>query len=221
MSDPIDDAGDPMDRTIEPTDDAGEPMDRTIEPTDDAAPESSGRASEATGRSDPDGGESVAMKALDLFVFAPAGLLLTALEDLPEMVAKGRRRFELQFRNARFIGQFAVSRGQHELRERLTRSVTPRPPEREPGATAGPVPHRPQSPAPGWDGIEPIPGYDTLSASQVVRRLDGLGEGDLQAIVAYEGATRGRRTIVHRAQQLLGVEEPPGPAGQHSPVEPD
>jgi hypothetical protein len=56
-----------------------------------------------------------------------------------------------------------------------------------------------------------IEGYDTLSASQVVRRLDGLGADELHAVYRHEAATRGRRTILHRAQQLLGTAEPPSP----------
>jgi hypothetical protein len=56
-----------------------------------------------------------------------------------------------------------------------------------------------------------IEGYDTLSASQVVRRLDGLGAEELTAVYRHEAATRGRRTILHRAQQLLGTAgAPPG-----------
>ena len=48
-----------------------------------------------------------------------------------------------------------------------------------------------------------IPGFDTLSASQVVQRLDGLSRGELVAVRAYETATRGRRTILSRVDQLL------------------
>jgi hypothetical protein len=44
----------------------------------------------------------------------------------------------------------------------------------------------------------------------VVRRLDGLGPKELEAVYRHEAATRGRRTILHRAQQLLGSEDPPG-----------
>jgi hypothetical protein len=55
-----------------------------------------------------------------------------------------------------------------------------------------------------------ISGYDTLSASQVVRRLDGLDPVALQAVYHHEAATRGRRTILHRVQQLLGAEGVPG-----------
>lgn len=48
-----------------------------------------------------------------------------------------------------------------------------------------------------------IPSYDTLSASQVVQRLVGLSREEVEAVRAYEGATRGRRTILARAEQLL------------------
>ncbi|MGH8982160.1 MAG: hypothetical protein ACRDWE_14275, partial [Acidimicrobiales bacterium] len=57
-----------------------------------------------------------------------------------------------------------------------------------------------------------IPDYDALSASQVVRRLDSLDARELRAIVRHEAATRGRRTILHRAEQLLEV-APPAPPG--------
>jgi hypothetical protein len=49
-----------------------------------------------------------------------------------------------------------------------------------------------------------IPGYDSLSASQVVTRLDGLGPDELEAIRAYEAAHRGRKTILNKVAQLQG-----------------
>ena len=49
----------------------------------------------------------------------------------------------------------------------------------------------------------PITDYDSLSASQVVSRLQGLSAGELEAVRSYEAATRGRRTILNRVQQLL------------------
>jgi hypothetical protein len=49
-----------------------------------------------------------------------------------------------------------------------------------------------------------IHGYDSLSASQVVQRLAGLQEDELDAVAAYEAAHRGRRTILNRIDQLRG-----------------
>ena len=47
-----------------------------------------------------------------------------------------------------------------------------------------------------------IPGYDALSASQVVQRLDGLAPAELEAVREYETTTRGRRTILSKIAQL-------------------
>jgi len=50
----------------------------------------------------------------------------------------------------------------------------------------------------------PIPGYDALSASQVVERLAGLLPRELDAVHAYEIAHRQRRTILGKIEQLAG-----------------
>jgi len=47
-----------------------------------------------------------------------------------------------------------------------------------------------------------IPGYDALSASQVVQRLAGLADDELEAVREYETAHRGRKTILGRISQL-------------------
>jgi hypothetical protein len=48
----------------------------------------------------------------------------------------------------------------------------------------------------------PIPGYDALSASQVVERLIGLAPDELDAVHAYEASHRQRRTILGKIEQL-------------------
>lgn len=48
-----------------------------------------------------------------------------------------------------------------------------------------------------------IPGYDSLSASQVVQRLEGLSAPELEDVRAHEAAHRQRRTILHRIEQLM------------------
>ncbi len=85
------------------------------------------------------------------------------------------------------------------------------------GTGAVPAPSPPVRMAPAGDRTAAvaadgaIEGYDSLSASQVVRRLDSLGPDELRAVLRHEAATRNRRTILHRAQQLLGADEAPGP----------
>ncbi len=75
-----------------------------------------------------------------------------------------------------------------------------------PGPSAVPRPGTPTSPANGHVpevGTLAIPGFDTLSASQVVQRLDGLTRSELVSVRAYETASRRRRTILSRVDQLL------------------
>jgi len=47
-----------------------------------------------------------------------------------------------------------------------------------------------------------IPGYDALSASQVVQRLTGLAGDELDAVREYESSHRNRRTILGKIDQL-------------------
>jgi hypothetical protein len=48
----------------------------------------------------------------------------------------------------------------------------------------------------------PIPGYDLLSATQVIERLEGLARPELLAVKAYELAHRARTTILGKIAQL-------------------
>jgi len=48
-----------------------------------------------------------------------------------------------------------------------------------------------------------IPGYDELSASQVVPMLRSLNKGELRRIQRYESANRGRKTIIGQVAKLL------------------
>lgn len=62
------------------------------------------------------------------------------------------------------------------------------------------------SPARSTDGVGApslaIPGYDLLSASQVVQRLAGLSAEELEEVRLHEAAHRGRKTILNRVSQL-------------------
>ncbi len=89
----------------------------------------------------------------------------------------------------------------------VTTASRPEPPSAEPMAQADGPPDGP-APAPGPASLVEdlaIPGYDSLSASQVVQRLAGLAALELEAVGTYEAATRGRRTILARVSQLQGT----------------
>lgn len=192
--------------------------------------------------------------ALDLLLYAPVGLALTAAEELPKLAAKGRAQVKGHVTIARMVGQFAVNQGRKEVEKRLTAPVRPqastRPAARtqraesshngsshttgdtgsydrlsaRPAASTTVEEHPAQGQAsaeepqasvidvdfgnttrsgPGAEGLA-IPGYDSLSASQVVQRLAGLSQEELAAVGEYEAAHRGRRTILTRVGQLKG-----------------
>jgi hypothetical protein len=163
-------------------------------------------------------------QVLDLLVFGPLGLAITAKTQMPEIVAKGRAQVEGQLTMARFIGQFAVQQGKVEVEKRLKAyTAPPRPapaapptpaaPSAEDGAPPEPAPSAPEpvdtagaasseTGAPPAAGDLAIPGYDALSASQVVQRLAGLSPGELEQVRLYESSTRGRKTVLTKISQL-------------------
>jgi hypothetical protein len=176
-------------------------------------------------------------RLLDVFVFVPAGIAVSVVEELPKLAARGRQRLGIRVSSARAMGQFAVRAGQREFRRRskgLVHRAGPVPggsvPSKaragtgDPGGSGAaptseavtPRPHRarpvdpavPSRPSPGSGHVPPvsalsIPGFDALSASQVVQRLDGLNRSELVSVRTYESSTRGRRTILSRVDQLL------------------
>ena len=162
-------------------------------------------------------------QALDLVFYAPVGLALTAREELPRLIEKGRERVTGQVTMARMIGQFAVTQGQKEASKAVkqaadaltglgilpgqthpvTQPVASSPATGRPAAPASTNGKAADTgePAPSSDGLA-IPGYDALSASQVVQRLAGLAPGELEAVREYETTTRGRRTVLNKIAQL-------------------
>lgn len=159
-----------------------------------------------------------AEQLLDLLVYAPLGLLLEARDLVPKLADKGRQRMGGQVTVARMIGELAVRQGQRRaervmqrLREQPPRPASPGRGSEEPAnghrpsaASAAATPSSAASPPTGDASSLAIPGYDTLSASQVVPRLEGLSVEELEAIRAYEEGTRARKTVLTRIDQLLG-----------------
>jgi hypothetical protein len=153
-------------------------------------------------------------KIIETAVFAPLGIAAMVREELDKLVERGHQEANM----AKAMGQFAVQMGRTELEKRLkqvaerpaqARSATPQPtapaPAPAPAAPAAPVVETNGSPVTVHDANSlAIPGYDSLSASQVVERLSGLNPEELDAIGSYESAGRGRRTILNRVAQLRG-----------------
>ena len=190
----------------------------------------------------PDEKKSPLDNVVELALFAPLGLALTARDHLPDLIARGRQQVTSQVTLARMMGQFAVKEGEKDLRKRVEGlsqtlsdlGILPEPnPSPAPAPPAGTVPVPPPEVAVDVPGSASqatsngssngatagassgsadaavrsradlsIPGYDTLSASQVVQRLAGLSPDELEDVRDYESGTRGRRTILSKIAQL-------------------
>jgi hypothetical protein len=172
-------------------------------------------------------------RLLDVVVFAPAGLVQSAAEEFEKLAAKGRHRVEGQVHTARLVGQFAVQTARSEAHKLLDATLTKlsgaqaqpggfRPRSDGGGGEVDGAAHEDSTPRhDGWaapeghevsavaaNGASPaadlaIPGYDSLSASQVVQRLDGLSRDELEDVKGHELSNRHRRTILSRVDQLL------------------
>ncbi len=166
--------------------------------------------------------------AIDLFVYAPIGLLFEGASLLPQLVEKGRN----QVSTARVLGKFAIEQGRTEATKAagklqdqaagvldfLGDSVTPvssgsdRPPARTQDAAsstttkaADPIDAATKAAGEAVSAESlAIPDYDGLSASQVVNRLAGLSVDELRSVQLYEAAHRGRKTILSKIAQLQG-----------------
>jgi hypothetical protein len=168
-------------------------------------------------------------RLIEVAVFAPVGLAESAGEELDRLVEKGRHRVEGQIHTARLVGQFAVQvargRAQHVFGSVVERFNTPpRDSARDPVVAHTPRSDEDASYTASTDGSQvsaapgtangtasstdlAIPGYDSLSASQVVQRLEGLSREELEEVNRHEQANRHRRTILNRVDQLLSGAE--------------
>jgi hypothetical protein len=155
-------------------------------------------------------------RLVEAALFAPLGIAAMVREELPKLVERGHQEATM----AKAMGQFAVTMGRTELEKRL-KQVAERPaqtrpapaPAAKPAPAPAPATPPPAPPAPVAESNGSpvtvhdaqslaIPGYDSLSASQVVERLAGLNAEELEAVASYESAGRGRRTILNRVAQL-------------------
>lgn len=140
-----------------------------------------------------------AERLLDLVVYAPIGAAVQIRDDLPRLVANGRSELENRVRLARWVGEMAVQYGRQRLEQRLA----PRPPA--PAVRPSTTPAADEAPAvPVHPPHEPFHGYDTLAAAQLVPLLDRLPHAEVHLVRDYEAATRRRRTVLAKIDQILG-----------------
>jgi hypothetical protein len=174
-------------------------------------------------------GRSEIQRLVDLLMCTPAALVQSATKELEKLLEKGRHRVDGQLHTARVVGQVAVQAARRQA-EQVLQAVFARVaggranPQGSTTSTASmdhlrtdetgasgngdatawvaPGPVATESAGKPRTGLA-IPGYDSLSASQVVQRLDGLSRDELEDVRDHEFSHRHRRTILNRADQLL------------------
>jgi hypothetical protein len=170
--------------------------------------------------------------ALDVFVYAPIGFAFDAREVVPKLVERGRNQVALARLFGRYAMSRGQAEAERILTNRKATPAAPTTgtdvgvdadvdPTDEPtvapivpaaaarAATVATspaepgVPKKKAAPKPRASAKKlPIPGYDSLSASQVIPRLDALRPRELEAVRVHEAANRARRTILNRIAQL-------------------
>jgi hypothetical protein len=168
--------------------------------------------------------------AVDLFVYAPIGLFFEAPTLLPKLAEQGRVHANNARLFGQFAvkhGEAEMRRRFGDVEQQavgLLKMFGLLPDEDEdaaaPAGGSAPAGSAATSPPPsvvtrlepvGGNGDAPpgpaaddlaIPDYDSLSASQVVTRLEGLSPDELEAVRTYEAAHRGRKTILNKVAQL-------------------
>lgn len=157
----------------------------------------------------PTDGDDPVERLLDLFVYAPIGLLATAGEDLDEYVRKGRERAVA----ARMVGEFALK----GVDERIGRSIADiegmarqflaivlanagpaRREERSTPAGAGS-----NDVGPTVEGVDDlVADYDHMTARDLLPLLDGLDDAALARLEIHETSHRNRSTVLSRIRRL-------------------
>ncbi|MFM8267018.1 MAG: hypothetical protein ACKOA2_03260 [Ilumatobacteraceae bacterium] len=129
---------------------------------------------------------NIAARAVEVAIFAPIGLIDLLRHDGPRLVDERRRSVEHQVRTAHMIGKMSVAVARTKMRQRA-----------EP---ATPGTQRVSAPAPRPE--EPFAGYDSLPAAEVVALLERLRPDEIDRVRSYEAATRARRTVLAKVDQL-------------------
>lgn len=143
---------------------------------------------------------------LDFFVYAPVGLALEAVDNLPKYVERGKSQVTI----GRFLARTVAKKGSstiESLGERFVNEasqvvvdlfgidLTPDDAGDEPVV-------KPTEPTHAADGDLPIGEYDSQAAAQIVKLLSQLTPDERDQIEAHELANRNRVTILRKIAQL-------------------
>lgn len=142
---------------------------------------------------------------VDLFVYAPVGIALEAVDSLPKFIERGRSQVTL----GRFVAKAAAKKGSSTIESLGERVV------HEAGQVIVDMfgidlsrddvedePVVPPRAEPVASDDLPIENYDSQAAAQIVKLLAQLTAEERDVIEQHETAGRGRVTILRKIEQL-------------------
>lgn len=158
---------------------------------------------------------------IDLFVYAPVGLLYEYQEVIPKLVRRGKSQVQL----ARVVGKMATNRGgggeaftmvAEGLASVVTKQLTEigeaiglAPPAERDDDPQPPPPKLALVEPPAADEVEdqeppvlPIARYDELTAKEIIALLEDLEPGQLDRVRAHEESNRARKTVLGKLDRL-------------------
>jgi len=152
---------------------------------------------------------SPADQLVDLLVYAPVGIALEAVDNLPKFIERGKSQVTL----GRFVAKAAAKKGGSTLEtlgERVAHEagqvlvdlfgidLTPSNDVAEP--------EQPSQGEPSNDDTLPIANYDSQAAAQIVKLLAQLTPAERDLVEAHEQNNRSRVTILRKIEQLRANE---------------
>jgi hypothetical protein len=163
-------------------------------------------------------------------LFGIAGVVAELKESFPKLVEKGRSSLEPKLGMAKFVGQFAVTRFENELQKRTDTTVdqvtdfvtllfgqskdngqTQSYEDRSDTSAEGERLTPGNARSNGFGGVKgidadnlPIVGYRTLSAQQIIARLNSLNASELDQVEQYELIHRNRASILKSVASKRG-----------------
>lgn len=167
-------------------------------------------------------------------LYATAGLVSELQDAFPRVVEKGRSSLEPKLTVARFVGQFAFGNAEKEFKRRSESAFgqasefisllfgpdsdkSSKEPEdsnstktNSPGSRRVTKPvSRPRSASSqgAKAGSLPLTGYTTLSAQQVIARLDSLSASELRKVHGYESLHRKRASVLRAVESKFDNEK--------------
>lgn len=150
--------------------------------------------------------EDVRTRAVELGVYLPLGAYAKVRDQISDL---NRQRLQSLFQDLIDRGQVRLQPVERTVRRRgndaqeSARSTVKKTAKRAQAVSAAVAPKLPRVAAPKSASDLPISGYNSLTAADIVSRLQGLTQTDLARVYKYEQANEDRSTILEAIDSKL------------------